>query len=189
MLPVERRDKILQLVDEQQCLKISELSEILHVSEMTVHRDLAPLVNKGLIIKTFGGIMRPPIKQEKEKNICIYCRKDYQKHLSYRLILPCDTVEIACCAHCGFLRHHQLDGKISHALVNDFLKQTTINALTATYVMNTTLNLNCCQPQVLPFEHKKHAEQFIRGFTGDIYSFQEAKQLVFNQMTCEMDIF
>lgn len=183
MLPIERRNKILQLINERQCIKISELSELLHVSEMTVHRDLAPLVHKGLVVKTFGGIMQPPKEQKETQENCVFCHKDYQKHLTYRLILPCGTVEVACCAHCGFLRHYQLNEEVNQVLVNDFLKQTTINALTATYVMDTTLDLNCCQPQALPFEHKKHAEQFAQGFGGHIYSFEEAKQFVYEQMT------
>ena len=56
MLPVERRSRIKALIQSKQNMKISELSELLGVSEMTIHRDLRPLLEEGLIHKTFGGI-------------------------------------------------------------------------------------------------------------------------------------
>lgn len=40
--------------------------------------------------------------------------------------------------------------------------------------MDTDFNLNCCQPQVLTFDTLKYAEQFLKGFGGVIFQFNEA---------------
>ncbi|MFS8580507.1 MAG: DeoR family transcriptional regulator, partial [Novibacillus thermophilus] len=56
MLPIERQKHIRDLIQKKKTLKISELSEYLQVSEMTVYRDIKPLIEEGLIEKTFGGV-------------------------------------------------------------------------------------------------------------------------------------
>src|SRR5690625_7888217 len=56
MLPIERQNRIKELIQVKHNMKISELSKELCVSEMTVHRDLKPLIDAGIVIKTFGGI-------------------------------------------------------------------------------------------------------------------------------------
>jgi len=56
MLPIERIKQIKELVQEKEVIKISELSNLLNVSEMTIHRDIKPLIDDGVILKTFGGI-------------------------------------------------------------------------------------------------------------------------------------
>ena len=57
MLRPDRQKKIKEWILSEKSLKIGELSEQLGVSEMTIHRDLKPLIEEGLIVKTFGGIM------------------------------------------------------------------------------------------------------------------------------------
>src|SRR5690625_4620171 len=47
MLPIERINRIKEIVTDKQTIKISELSKILNVSEMTIHRDLKPLIADG----------------------------------------------------------------------------------------------------------------------------------------------
>lgn len=183
MLPIERRKQIEKLICEREHLKISELSEIFNVSEMTIHRDLTPLIKQGKIIKTFGGVTCAKSLHSQQQNTCIYCHRELQKHLANRIVLDDDTTEMTCCAHCGLLRYYQVKKRVVQILSRDFLRQTTINAKKAFFVLNTTLNMNCCQPQVLTFEWKEHAEKFVKGFDGDIYTFTEALQQVYEQMT------
>ncbi len=57
MLPLERRNQILRLVQERGTLTIAELREIFRVSEMTIHRDLAKLQETGTVQKTYGGVV------------------------------------------------------------------------------------------------------------------------------------
>src|SRR5699024_9665044 len=97
---------------------------------------------------------------------------------AYRLILQDNNIEMACCAHCGLIRHQQLADQVVQAICHDFLKSTTISVANASYVMDTSIDIGCCQPQVLTFEQKDHAEKFVRGFGGNVYCFKEAMYLI-----------
>ena len=184
MLPIERKKQIRDLISTKKTLRINELSEQFNVSEMTIYRDIKPLIEEGIISRTPGGISLTKKSQQPshDQNNCIYCHKPNQSKLSYRLILSNDNIETACCAHCGLLRHRQKSEEVSHAICHDFFMNTTISASLTWYVMDTTLNLNCCQPQVLTFENKEHAEKFIKGFGGKIYNFQEAMETIHQKM-------
>lgn len=184
MLPIERQDRIKVLMQDHKNMKISELSKQLSVSEMTIHRDLKPLIDEGYLIKTFGGVTWIHDQQDQHPNnqTCIFCRNSVHKRTVYQLILSDQTVEIACCAHCGLLRHRQLGSEVSQAISYDFLRQTTISAPLAWYVFDTSIDIGCCQPQVLMFEWEDHANQFVTGFGGIVYPFDKAIDVVFDKM-------
>ncbi len=60
-LPVERRQRILQLLEAQGGLRTVELRQALDVSVATVRRDLGVLADQGLIERTHGGaFLRTP---------------------------------------------------------------------------------------------------------------------------------
>ena len=183
MLPIERQQRIRELILDNQNMKISELSKLLSVTEMTIHRDLKPLIEDGIIIKTFGGISLVNKAQiQKENEACIYCNSPIHQKMSYRLILVNNKIEMACCAHCGLLRQRQLGNEVAQAISYDFLRQTTISAPLAWYVMDTSIDIGCCQPQVLMFEWEEHANKFVKGFGGNLYPFKEAIEVVFEKM-------
>lgn len=184
MLRPDRQKKIKEWILSEKSLKIGELSERLGVSEMTIHRDLKPLIEEGLIVKTFGGIMLVESTRDQvmEQGDCSYCAKRVDERLAYRLILPHNRVETTCCAHCGLLRHHQLKDEVQQAICQDFLLKTTLSAPRAWFVMETSLEVGCCQPQVLTFAQRNHAERFIKGFEGKVYSFDEAVREVSQKM-------
>ncbi|ASK64050.1 transcriptional regulator [Virgibacillus phasianinus] len=185
MLPLERQNRIKALIQEKQNVKISELSAMLGVSEMTIHRDLKPLIDKGIIMKTFGGITLAPEQSVKSSNsdTCVFCSRKINERLAYRLILSDNKIEMTCCAHCGLLRHRQLGNDVIQAICPDFFKQTTISASLAWYVMGASVEMGCCHPQVLTFERKEHADNFVKGFGGDVYGFSEAMEVIFQKMT------
>lgn len=56
MLPVERRQKILDCVKLRGVVSINELVNMLSVSHMTVRRDLEKLEHEGLVIAVSGGV-------------------------------------------------------------------------------------------------------------------------------------
>lgn len=182
MLPIERQHRIKDLIQDRSNMKISELSKTLGVSEMTVHRDLKPLIEEGIIIKTFGGITLvrdQPINNSQE---CVFCSSGINERLAYRIILSNNKIEQACCAHCGLLRHRQLGEEVLQAICYDFLRQTTISTSIAWYVMDTSVHMGCCQPQVLAFELQEHADKFVKGFGGKVYTYKEAMETVFQKM-------
>lgn len=51
----KRWAEILRLVEEQRSLSVSELSERIGVSEVTIRKDLNELERKGLLVRTHGG--------------------------------------------------------------------------------------------------------------------------------------
>lgn len=73
---VETRQKeIIQRIEEKGPLNVSELADLLNVSEMTIRRDFRDLENKGIIKRFFGGAVisrgrsfEPPLITRKNEN-------------------------------------------------------------------------------------------------------------------------
>src|SRR5690625_6078644 len=97
MLPVERLHRIKELIQKKKNLKISDLSKELGVSEMTIHRDLKPLVEEGLVTKTFGGVSLNETEQTKltQQEECVLCQSRPNERFSYRIFLANNKIEIA----------------------------------------------------------------------------------------------
>ena len=55
MLAIERRNDILERLQEEKRVVVSELSAAYNVSEETIRRDLEKLENDGLVVKSYGG--------------------------------------------------------------------------------------------------------------------------------------
>lgn len=186
MLPAARKARIMELVERMGTIKISELSKELGVTEMTVHRDIRPLVEEGLVTKTFGGIALASggttITPQPDR--CVICSRPNQERLSFRLIYPDNRVEALCCAHCGLLRYRQAAADCTpQAICFDFVTHTTINAKSARFIMDSTIDIGCCKPQVLVFERADYAEKFVYGFGGTVLTFAEALQEINREMS------
>ncbi len=59
MLPTQRQDRILAEIELAGGARITQLAELLGVSEMTVRRDIDALARQGLIKKVYGGATSP----------------------------------------------------------------------------------------------------------------------------------
>ena len=55
MLALERRNLILEKLQEEKRVVVSELSQLFTVSEETIRRDLEKLEKEGLAVKSYGG--------------------------------------------------------------------------------------------------------------------------------------
>ena len=55
MLAIERRNEILEKLQNERRVVVSELSQFYEVSEETIRRDLEKLVVDGYAIKSYGG--------------------------------------------------------------------------------------------------------------------------------------
>ena len=55
MFPSERKQKIMTILAETPAVKVTELSELFQVSEVTIRRDLQELEEAGLLKRTHGG--------------------------------------------------------------------------------------------------------------------------------------
>lgn len=56
MIPVERRNKIVELVENKDVMSLPELADVLGVSMITIRRDLKEIIKKGLLQPVFGGV-------------------------------------------------------------------------------------------------------------------------------------
>lgn len=55
---VERRTKIIEIIEKDGKVKVSELSKLFRVSEVTIRNDLDQLEKKNLLIRAHGGAMK-----------------------------------------------------------------------------------------------------------------------------------
>lgn len=181
MLPIERQQQILAWIEKEGTLRISEISERLAVSEMTIYRDIKPLVEQQKIMKTSNGIaLTPPLQSS--TYACSYCYKESNTRHSVQIITIHQQVKHTCCAHCGLLYYSEIEEEVAQILCKDFLYDTTLSAKLATFIIGADLNLNCCHPQVIAFQSYYQAEQFQKGFGGDIYQFHDAIETIKQKM-------
>lgn len=185
MLPIERQQHILTWLEQEGTMRVSEISKRLEVSEMTVYRDLKPLIDQNKVLKTSKGIALVTQAFQSGNNRCSYCHKELNTRMSVQLIKKNQHVEQTCCPHCGLLRFRDIKNDVSQIICQDFLKDTTISAKTATFFLNANIHLNCCEPQVIAFESLKQAKQFQKGFGGTIFGFEEAIEAITLEMNGE----
>ncbi|WP_078592811.1 DeoR/GlpR family DNA-binding transcription regulator [Evansella clarkii] len=55
MLPIERKNKIKELIIEKKSLTVSEMTKLFKVTEETIRRDLKQLEEEGVLNRTYGG--------------------------------------------------------------------------------------------------------------------------------------
>lgn len=173
MLPIERQQQILTWLEKEETLSVSQLSHRLNVSEMTIYRDIKPLIDQNKILKTSRGISYIREHRSYSQN-CTYCHKESSTRHSMQIITLQQRIEYTCCPHCGLLRFADIENQVSQIICKDFLKGTTISAKNAYYLIGADFLLNCCQPQAIVFESLKQIQQFQIGFGGEIYQFEAA---------------
>ncbi|QSX09346.1 DeoR/GlpR transcriptional regulator [Alkalibacter rhizosphaerae] len=60
MFAEERYQTIIQILEDENSVKVSELTERFGVSESTIRRDLQDMEEKGMLIRAHGGAVRNP---------------------------------------------------------------------------------------------------------------------------------
>ncbi|WP_252311277.1 DeoR family transcriptional regulator [Sinobaca sp. H24] len=181
MLPIERQQKIMEWLQENKAMKISELSERLHVSEMTIYRDTKPLIEEGRLLKTKNGVMlyeQPAVLS----NHCSYCKKLSDGRLAMTLIKKDQSIEALCCAHCAVLRYFDIEDKVDQLIGQDFLTDVTISGKSAVYILSPDLDIHCCEPRVLMLGTRQRAERLQLGFGGEIGNIKEINEAINKKM-------
>lgn len=96
MFPAERQGRILEILAEQRGVRVSALSELLGVSEMTIRRDLERLESDGQLSRTHGGaILRQHIVEEPRyvTNVRTHtAEKDRIARTAASMIAPGETI-------------------------------------------------------------------------------------------------
>ena len=91
MVKEERYSVILNLLNEKGIIKVSEITKVLNVTEMTVRRDLQYLENKGLLKRIHGGaqlnntIIKEELSHLKKKSINIEAKKEIAKKIANKI--------------------------------------------------------------------------------------------------------
>jgi DeoR family transcriptional regulator, copper-sensing transcriptional repressor len=170
----ERQRYILDRLEKQGTVAISDLKAQLGVSSMTVHRDIDRLATAGLLRKLRGEVSLPDrsITPPGRAGSCALCGGALSDH--NMVLVSDDTGERrqACCAHCGLrLLQRSLPG--TTALTVDFITHRIVDARQAVYVVESGVTL-CCSPGILAFSSPEAAEGFRRGFGGARIDFDQA---------------
>lgn len=180
MLPAERQQRILDLLQNQGMVSIANLSELFQVSEMTIHRDLERLAADGLLRKVRGGavpfIWTSPQAESNDtavSNLCLICQKKTRRQTQVILHLANGRQQTACCPHCGLMRLAHHDTAVVSVLVTDFLYGRTIAASSAHYLIDPDITI-CCLPTTLAFACHEDARRFQTGFGGEIHTLSSA---------------
>lgn len=96
IIPIERRQRILEIVDEEGVVRVNELSRMFDVSVMTVRRDLVALEDQGLLRRSHGGaISRRRFQREPnydQKNRRNRAQKEAIGRLAATLVEPGETI-------------------------------------------------------------------------------------------------
>ncbi|OIN56844.1 DeoR/GlpR family DNA-binding transcription regulator [Arsenicibacter rosenii] len=108
-----RKQLILQTLEQKDSAGVSELAELLHTSAITVRRDLALLAEKGLLVRTHGGAVRPGFAKDPvsfiNKAAVNQEQKEYICHLAVKEIKEGDTIFLDCGSTtflmCPLIRH------------------------------------------------------------------------------------
>ncbi len=173
MLPTERQQKILDLLQGRGTISIQELGGLFDVSDMTIHRDLDRLAAAGQLRKVRGGAVlmdspaAAPLVDTDDGDACYACHSPINPRTQMVLHLHDGTQRRACCAHCGLLGVARLGEQVELALVTDFLHGRKVSAQTAVYVFDPALAV-CCTPTTLAFMRQEEAERFCAGFGGQV---------------------
>ncbi|MEC5343401.1 DNA-binding transcriptional repressor YgbI [Brenneria populi] len=92
MIPVERHQQILTLIAERGVVSITELTERLGVSHMTVRRDVQKLEQDGLLLSVSGGVRSPERltiePSHQDKSVMFSQQKEAIGRLAARQIPP-----------------------------------------------------------------------------------------------------
>jgi DeoR/GlpR family transcriptional regulator of sugar metabolism len=112
MKPV-RQARIARLVDEREAVTVTDLGQMLEVSEATIRRDLDELAHDGSIVRTHGGAMKvESLGKERPLNerhdIMAVAKADIARRAA-RLVTPGDTLFMGSGTTVELMARHLLD--------------------------------------------------------------------------------
>ena len=65
LIPIDRQARVQRMIEEKGIVKVTELSKLFGVTELTIRRDFDVLEKKGVLERTHGGaILRRRVKVE-----------------------------------------------------------------------------------------------------------------------------
>jgi hypothetical protein len=181
VLAADRQRRILELVEANGSVLVSDLVNELEVSRMTINRDLGHLAGTGAVTKVYGGAMSRSKPDASSPHDCLMCGTEIGSRTTMTLVNDNGTQSQACCPHCGLMLLSQ-HSDVTAALAQDFIGGQMVNIRSATFLVAPDVTV-CCVPTVLCFEERGDAERFSRGFGGRLTTWEEAQVDVRDHMT------
>ena len=98
MLTEQRYEEILKLIEEKKSVTVTEICELLHISESTARRDINALDQAGRLVRVFGGAVasdmtfesrEPTVEQKQDQNVS---EKNQIARYAASLIEPSDFI-------------------------------------------------------------------------------------------------
>ncbi len=175
IIPSERQQQIVTMLQTETRLTIKQLVEQFNVSGMTIHRDLDKLAADGKVIKVHGGVELMPTEPMMlgETAVCALCGGMIMERTAFVIMRQNGEKLCACCPHCGILSMQQVED-VGSALTPDFLQGRRINVFQAHFVIGSEVRV-CCLPSTICFATQAEAEKFQRGFGGHVFNYSEAQ--------------
>ncbi|MDX5630480.1 MULTISPECIES: DNA-binding transcriptional repressor YgbI [unclassified Brenneria] len=125
MIPVERHQQILALIAERGVVSITELTERLGVSHMTVRRDVQKLEQDGLLLSVSGGVRSPERltiePSHQDKSVMFSQQKEAIGQLAARLIPPNSCIYLDAGTTTLSLARHLAERDDLLIVTNDFV--------------------------------------------------------------------
>lgn len=170
---LEREKQILEYLHKNGSASIQQLVEAFGVSNMTIHRNLNKLAEMGRVVKKHGGAVLPSLgnKVLEEASICAMCGKPVSQRTVFIVKLDNGEELRACCAHCGLMLQSRTQNAWQ-SMTTDYLYGHMISAGQAFYLVGSTVSI-CCVPSILAFGAKADAENFQKGFGGQLLGMDE----------------
>ncbi len=179
---MDRKEKILEILKEKKEVTVKELSNIFHVSEMTIYRDIRELEKKGEIKRQHGSVSLNTVENKEAKLVktCPVCEKPITRAYPYRITINNTKTVEACCEHCGLILHKKYEDENVSAITYDFITENPVSSIDAYFIVGSSA-ISCCSPSVIPFSSKDYAEKFQKGFGGKLLNFVEAYNEIVNR--------
>ena len=162
MLKEERQSIIINLLNEKGIIKVSDITDIINVTEMTIRRDLQELDDKGLLKRIHGGaqlndsIIETELSHNEKQTININAKIDIAKKIS-ELINDGDSVF--------------LGPGTTIELVYDYLKASYLKIVTnSIHVFNKFVNDQRYELILIGGSYRNRTGAFVGSITNDILS-------------------
>ena len=131
MLSKERLFRIMEVIEEQSFVTISELMEFLNASKSTITRDLMELERQGLIQRERGGAIRKELPQTLSSSTDLPVMNKENIHLAEKELIGKAAAEIVKNGECIYL-----DSGTTPVAMLPYLKDKNIKLVTAsTYLV------------------------------------------------------
>lgn len=177
----ERMGLILDYLRGRGSATVREVQKHLGISSATIYRDVAVLVNAGLVHRSHGRLTcQQPDHLVSSRAGCVMCGVGVEQRTAVSLRLDDGSQVAACCPHCG-LMYISHEPRVISALATDYLYGKMHNVRQAAFVLQSQVQI-CCAPSLLCFANQEDASRFQTGFGGQVLTFEQAMQALQHMM-------